>query len=82
MREEEEAVSSECRLLVLWVREHPVLLAEEGLHGLQQLPGQWHPAPGLLARAPPEEEEEGEGQLHGPWKGDKKDCEQLWLYCW
>lgn len=80
MREEEEAVFSECRLLALWVQEPPVLLGEEVLRGLQQLPWQWHPAPGLLARGPPEEEE-GEDQHHGPWKGDKKDCEELLGYC-
>lgn len=67
MREEEEAVSSECRLHVLWVQEPPALPGGEALRGLRQLPWQWHPGPGRLAPGPPEEEEE-EAQHHGPWK--------------
>lgn len=67
MQEEEGAVSSECRLHVLWVQEPPAPLGGEALRGLRQLPWQWHPAPGLLAPGPPEEEEE-EAQHHGPWK--------------
>lgn len=67
MQEEEGAVSSECRLHVLWVQEPPAPPGGEALRGLRQLPWQWHPAPGLLAPGPPEEEEE-EAQHHGPWK--------------
>lgn len=78
MREEEEAVSSECRLHVLWVQEPPVLPGEEALRGLRQLLWQWHPAPGLLAPGPPEEEEE-EAQHHAPWK-EIKMTEELLLY--
>lgn len=82
--EEEEAVFSECRLLVLWVQEPPVLLGGEAPRGLQQLPGKWHLALGRLARGPPEEEEEEVGgghQPHVPWEGDQKDCEELQLKC-
>jgi len=83
VREEEEAVFSGCRVLVPWVPEHPALPGEEAPRGTRQLPGQWPPEPGLLAQGPPEEEEEEEeeDQHHAPWKGNKKDCEQLLLCC-
>lgn len=76
--EEEEAVSAGCRPHALWGQELPGLLGGAELHGLQLLPWQWHPAPGLLAPGPPgEEAAEGEAQHRAPCKERRTAVSEL-----